>query len=281
MSVTSYAAAQLLKVVPRSAVSRALGALCEVEPPRAVLKIVLDRYSKAYRVALDEASPDQQPYRSFDAFFTRALRPGLRPIEGDAETLVSPADGKVSELGAIDDAGTMRVKGQEYRLDALLDDASLARRYAGGGFAVVYLSPRDYHRVHSPVAGRIARVRGVEGDRWPVNAIGEAHIPGLFVRNRRVVVEIETSAWGRVAVVFVGAMIVGRMTVACVDADDVKGEPPLNTFVDVDRGGELGAFHLGSTVVVAIERDRFSGFLRGPGAIRYGEALARAGGRSG
>src|SRR4029079_4413403 len=126
-----------------------------------------------------------------------------------------------SEIGAIEPHGVIRVKGQQYTLDELLDDAAWARELRGGGFGVVYLSPRDYHRVHSPIAGKITRVRGIEGDRYPVNSIGERYVPGLFVRNRRVTLEVHSPEWGRVAVILVGAMIVGRMTVVGVDQPDV------------------------------------------------------------
>jgi phosphatidylserine decarboxylase len=273
MSVVTFAAAQLLRALPRAAISRAVGSLCEAKPPPPVLRVILGAYTRAYQVATHDADPSALPYESFDAFFTRRLREGLRPIEGDDATLVSPADGRLSEVGAVTPGGSIRVKGQNYTLEQLIGDAAWARELCGGGFGVVYLSPRDYHRVHTPVAGTIVRVRGIEGDRYPVNRIGELHVPGLFVRNRRVVLDVRSPAWGRVAVVLVGAMIVGRMTVVGVDQPDVQGEHVVRR--DVARGDEIGAFHLGSTVVFAVPPP-FGGFARSPGDVTYGQALARA-----
>ena len=281
MSVVTYGFAQLLRVLPRAAISKALGSLCEAELPAPLARAVVSTYCKAYRVAMHEADPEALPYRSFDAFFTRKLKDGLRPIDGDERTLVSPADGRLSEIGRIEPHGAIRVKGQNYTLEELLGDAGWARELSGGGFGVVYLSPRDYHRVHSPVSGRIVRVRGIEGDRYPVNSIGERYVPGLFVRNRRVTVEIASPQWGRVAVVFVGAMIVGRMTVVGIDQPDVQGDHPVKPPRPVERAEELGAFHLGSTVVFAVDEEHFGGFSRATGEVSYGQGIAIARGTNG
>ncbi len=280
MSVVTYAAAKILGALPRNAISRAMGALCEARVPNPVLQPILSAYARAYQVAWDEASPAEQPYASFDAFFTRRLRPGLRPVEPDDEVLVSPADGRLVDLGRCDGRGTLSVKGRPYTIQELVSDGALARDLAGGAFAVVYLSPRDYHRVHAPVSGVIRRVRAIEGDRWPVNQVGEQHVPQLFVKNRRVVVEIDSPIWGNVAVVLVGAMIVGRMTVVGIDQDDVQGEHLLSPGLPIERGEELGAFHLGSTVVLLLPPDRFAGFSRDAQPVRYGQGLARARGLS-
>ncbi len=276
MSVMTLAAASLLRVLPRTAISRAVGALCEAELPGPMMRGIVSAYSRAYRVAVDEAQPADQPYPSFDAFFTRRLRDGLRPIEGTGHALVSPADGKISQLGTVEPRGTIAVKGQRYALEELLGDAGFARELEGGGYGVVYLSPRDYHRVHSPVDGEIVRVQAIEGDRYPVNRIGEERIPGLFVRNRRVVVEIASPSWGRVAVVFVGAIIVGRMTIVGIDQADVAGLHSFDPARPIARGDELGAFHLGSTVVFAVPRRNFKGFSRSLGGVCYGQLLAEA-----
>lgn len=276
MSVVTFAAAQLLRVLPRAAISRALGTLCEANLPAPLAKAVVGTYCRAYNVATHEADPAGIPYRSFDAFFTRKLRDGLRKVEGDARTLVSPADGLLSELGRIEAHGTIRVKKQDYTLEALLGDRAWARELCGGGFGVVYLSPRDYHRVHSPVDGDVVSVGGIEGDRWPVNSIGERYVRGLFVRNRRVVVDVRSPAFGRVAVVFVGAMIVGRMTVVGIDQPDVVGVHRVDPPRRIERGDELGAFHLGSTVVFAVPPETFGAFTRATGEIAYGQSIVVA-----
>ena len=276
MTLATYAAAQLLRVLPRNSISRAVGALCETHPPAPLMRGVVRAYSSAYRVALHEADDAGRPYASFDAFFTRKLRAGARAVEGGEDTLVCPADGRLSAAGPIEAGGTIRVKGQDYSIDELVDDAAWARELRGGAFGVVYLSPRDYHRVHSPVGGNLVRVRGIEGDRFPVNRIGELHVRRLFVKNRRVAIEIDSPSWGRVAVVLVGAMIVGRMTVVGVDQSDVQGEHRFAAPRPIERGAELGAFHLGSTVVFAVPPGAFVGFSRGLGEVLYGQAMATA-----
>lgn len=276
MTLATFAAAQLLRVLPRNAISRAVGALCETRPPAPLMQSVVRAYSAAYDVALDEADAADAPYTSFDAFFTRRLRAGARPLEGGEESFASPADGLFSAAGTVEASGTIRVKGQEYTLAELLDDPAWARELQGGAYGVVYLSPRDYHRVHSPVTGKILRVRGIEGDRFPVNRIGELHVRRLFVKNRRVAIEIASERWGRVAVVLVGAMIVGRMTVAGVDQLDVQGEHRFDPGRPIARGEELGAFHLGSTVVFAVPKGSFAGFSRPTGKVLYGQAIASA-----
>lgn len=276
MGVMTFAAAQLLRVLPRNAISRAMGALCEAQVPAPLMRGIVKAYSRAYDVNIDEACPSGLPYTSFDAFFTRKLREGARPIDGDDYTLASPADGRIVDAGRSDLAGTIQVKGKPYTLEELVGDASWARELAGGGFTVVYLSPRDYHRVHVPVSGKVVRVRGIEGDRYPVNSIGEQHVPGLFVKNRRVVIEVHSPQFGRVAVVMVGAMIVGRMSVVGIDQPDVQGEHLPSPPMEIHRGDELGKFHLGSTVVLLLPPDRFDRWVREPGDVNFGQALALA-----
>jgi phosphatidylserine decarboxylase len=170
------------------------------------------------------------------------------------------------------------VKGRPYRVEELVGDAAEARRFAGGSGCVVYLSPRDYHRVHAPVGGVIRKVRSLPGDYFPVNSIGIAHVPNLFARNRRVAIEIDADGdLGRVTVVMVVAMIVGRITVTGIDSRDVPlGEHTFATPLRVERGGEVGMFHLGSTAVVLAEKRASGRWVAGEGAIRVGEALLEA-----
>jgi phosphatidylserine decarboxylase len=271
VSVTSFAAAQLIRALPRVPLSRFVGRLCEQALPSTVSGLVQKVYCSAYDVNLAEAV-DAGPYPSFDAFFTRPLRAGVRPIAADR--VVSPADGRLSAAGPVDSGGRIVVKRQAYDVAELIGDAADAVRYRGGEFAVVYLAPSDYHRVHSPVDGTVGIVRGIPGDLYPVNSIGEAHIDGLFVRNNRVCVAIDTAELGRVSVILVGATIVGRISVSFVPEPAV---PPGVTRLDpperVARGDELGMFHLGSTAVVLFEPGVHVG--RSPGVVRYGQPLTR------
>jgi phosphatidylserine decarboxylase len=274
MTVATYAAAQILRVLPRARITRAVGRLCDVRLPAPVSAAVVGLYVKAYQVELAEAVVPEGAFPSFDAFFTRPLRQGARPLCSDPNAIVSPSDGRIESIGPVDETGSFQIKGRHYSAVDLVGDAADAARYHGGQFAVVYLSPRDYHRVHAPAAGAIPLVRSMPGDLYPVNAIGERHIPSLFARNRRVAIVIDTPSLGRVTVVMVGAMIVGRITVTAVAGRDVpigthRVDPPLA----VERGDEIGIFHLGSTAVVFVEPGVAGRFQAAIGPIRLGEPL--------
>ncbi|HEY4157727.1 MAG TPA: archaetidylserine decarboxylase [Polyangiaceae bacterium] len=273
MGLATYAAAQILRALPRVRISRVVGELCELPLTPPVSRAIMGAYSRAYRVNLAEAAPEQRAYASFDQFFTRPLKNGARAVSADA--VVSPADGKLSSIGRVDAGARIFVKGQHYDVGELIGDARDAGRYGGGEFAVVYLAPGDYHRVHSPVDGEVTLVRGVPGDLYPVNAIGERHIPRLFVRNQRAAIVIDTAGLGRVTVVMVGAVIVGRITVSALPG--LPAVPPgahaVKPALRVTRGDEVGVFHLGSTAVVLLEPGVSIG--RPVGRVRYGESLLR------
>jgi phosphatidylserine decarboxylase len=277
MSAVTYATAQMLRVLPRAYIGRAIGRLADWHWPQRVGRAVVGLYTRAYDVSMDECV-QKGKWASFDAFFTRELRAGTRPVDRDPHTVVSPADGRIESMGRIDEGGTFAVKGRPYAVDELVGDAREGRRLQGGLGCVVYLSPRDYHRVHAPVGGQIRRIRSMPGDYFPVNAIGMRHVPSLFCRNRRVAIEMDSDAGlGRVTVVMVAAMIVGRITTAGVDARDVPlGEQVFDPPLRVSRGDEIGAFHLGSTAVVLVERHAHDKWLVEEGTVRYGQALLRA-----
>ncbi len=274
MSVATYAAAQLLRVLPRTRVSRAVGLLCETPLPAPVSRAVVGLYARAYQVDLGECAPTTRPYPSFDQFFTRELRAGARPMPA-AGGIVSPSDGRIAAIGPVERDGALQVKGRPYRVAELVGDEGDAARYAGGQFTVVYLSPRDYHRVHAPAEGRVTCVRSLPGDLFPVNSIGERHVPSLFARNRRVAIVIDTASLGRVTVVMVGAIIVGRITVSAVAGRDVPlGVHVVEPALPVARGDEIGVFHLGSTAIVFAEPGAGAAWSRGLGPVRLGDPLA-------
>ena len=280
MSVATFAAAQILRLLPRVRITRAVGRLSDARISAPLASTVVGLFARAYDVDLGEAIRPEGGYDSFDSFFTRKLKEGARPTCTDPHAIVSPADGNVVALGPIEHDGRFLIKGRDYRADELLGDVDEAKRYEGGHFAVVYLSPRDYHRVHAPVAGDVSTIRSMPGDLFPVNSIGERHIDSLFSINRRVAIAIDTPPTeskplgSRVTVVMVGAMIVGRITVSAIEAHDV----PLGTHIispvqHVERGGEIGIFHLGSTAVVFVEPGD-SALTRRLGPIRLGEPLS-------
>jgi phosphatidylserine decarboxylase len=271
LTIATFAAAQVLRVVPRVRLSQAVGRLCDVNVPAPLSRLAASLYSRAYGVNLEEAEASNGAYASFDQFFTRKLRSGARPIA--EASVVSPADGRLEQLGPVSVAGSISVKATSYRVGELIGDDQEARRYDGGSFAVIYLSPGDYHRVHTPVAGKLVLVRSLPGDLFPVNRIGERHIPNLFVRNQRVALVIDTPHIGRVTVVMVGAIIVGRITVTALGGPDTRpGVYPIEPPAPLEAGDEIGVFHLGSTAVLFVEPG--VDLSHDPGPIRYGQALS-------
>jgi phosphatidylserine decarboxylase len=276
MNAITYATAQILRVLPRTRITRAMGRLADYAWPDRVGKTVVDLYCRAYGVELDECRKTSG-FSSFDEFFTRELREGARPLPEDRRIIISPSDGRVDSCGPVD-GRSFFVKGRPYRVDELVGDEAEAKRYEGGAGCVVYLSPRDYHRVHAPVDGRIVEVRSMPGDYYPVNAIGVRHVHNLFVRNRRVAIVIDTpkeSGLGRVTVVMVAAMVVGRITVTGIDARDVpegvhRYDPPL----EVHRADEIGIFRLGSTAVLFFEPGVVDRWVVTDGPVRFGQPLA-------
>jgi phosphatidylserine decarboxylase len=282
MSALTYATAQLLRVLPRAGISRVMGRAADRTWPAPLNRAVIRVYSKLYDVALHECV-QTEGWTSFDEFFTRVLREGARPIDPDPRTIVSPADGRVESMGEVDMQRTFTVKGRPYRVEELVGDAGEALRYEGGAGCVIYLSPRDYHRVHAPVAGTLAHIRSMPGDYYPVNSIGVKHVPNLFARNRRVAIAIDTppeTNLGRVTVVMVAAIVVGRITATGVDARDVPfGDHVISPAPKIERGDEIGIFHLGSTAVVFFEKRAVGSaakWLVDEGAILYGQKLLQA-----
>jgi phosphatidylserine decarboxylase len=232
-----------------------MGRLADARLHPAVASAVVGAYVRAYRVDLDDTVAPEGAFPSFDAFFTRPLRDGARPLATDPDAFVSPSDGRLEDAGPVHRDKLLKIKGRDYTVTDLVGDPAEAARYEGGQFAIVYLSPRDYHRVHTPVAGEISLIRSLPGDYFPVNAIGERHVPSLFSTNRRVAIVIDTRSKGRVTVVMVGAMIVGRITVSAIPVRDVPlGDHIIAPALPVERGDEIGMFHLGSTAVVFAEK---------------------------
>ncbi|WP_367068383.1 archaetidylserine decarboxylase [Oryzisolibacter sp. LB2S] len=243
---------------------------------------LIRRFVARYGVDMSEAAdPDIASYASFNEFFTRALRPGLRPLAKAAATC--PVDGAVSQLGAIEHDQIFQAKGHHYSTTALLGgDAQLAAQFQDGQFATIYLSPRDYHRIHMPCDGRLLRMEHVPGALFSVNPTTARGVPGLFARNERVVCLFDTPL-GPMALVLVGATIVGSM--ATVWHGQVNpprtGQPRRWDYAEqkiaLRQGEEMGRFLLGSTVVLLFARGaiRFEPGWAAARAVRMGEAMAQ------
>ena len=247
----------------------------------AILRFVLRAYPQ---INLGEAAnPDPFAYPSFNAFFTRALKPGARPLAGGERDLVSPVDGTLSQLGTVSSGQLLQAKGMHYTAAALLADAAAATRYEGGGFACIYLAPYNYHRIHMPLAGRLTATRYVPGRLYSVNAGTARIVPELFARNERVVCEFDTEL-GPLAVVMVGALFVGSIeTVFAGEINPPRTRGGLVSHIETGigrpfaRGEELGRFNMGSTVVLLLghRATRFAERLAPGTVLRLGQALAR------
>ena len=243
---------------------------------------VIRRFVARYRVDMSEtANPDIASYATFNDFFTRALRPGLRPLADAAA--VCPVDGAVSQRGAIEHDQIFQAKGHRYSTTALLGgDAQMAARFQDGSFATIYLSPRDYHRIHMPCDGRLISMEHVPGALFSVNPVTARGVPGLFARNERVVCLFDTPL-GPMALVLVGATIVGSM--ATVWHGQVNpprtGKPRRWDYADqqitLRQGDEMGRFLLGSTVVLLFARGtvQFEPDWAAQRPVRLGEAMAQ------
>ncbi len=278
---TTFAAA--MRLLPKSALSRAVGALARWEAPAPLRRALIRAFAARYRVDLSECQ-DPSAFRTFAEFFARPLKPGLRPVAPGEDVPVSPVDGVVSQSGLAEGGRLVQAKGIDYRLGDLLADEEAGRRLEGGPYATLYLSPRDYHRIHFPLGGRVVGWRYVPGELWPVSPPAVRAVPGLFCANERLVTLVE-SPLGLCAVAAVGATVVGRVRAAYdpkVPLTNRGGGPRRRDYGEalrVEKGQELGAFEMGSTVIAVFEKGRVRLLARvAPGErVRVGEAIgARA-----
>jgi phosphatidylserine decarboxylase len=277
----------LLRILPHHLLSRVVlwATRIRITPIKnALIRAVARHYANDLTMA-DAAQPDAFAYASFNAFFTRALRADARPIAGDDATLVSPVDGTVSQLGAIEADQIFQAKGHHYSTDALLAGAAQgwASRFRNGQFATLYLAPYNYHRIHMPTDGVLRECWYVPGRLYPVNVEAATQIPGLFARNERLILLFEGSC-GPFAVIFVGALFVGSMTT--VLHGDVAPRwvrritrLPLPKGIDLHlaRGAEVGRFNMGSTVILLFGHDaiQLKATLAPGQRIRMGTDLGR------
>lgn len=269
-------------LLPQLALSRLAGRLADRHWPPALMSRVIRWFINRYGVNMDEAAePDPAAYPSFNAFFTRALKPGLRPVAEGEHVLVSPADGTISQLGQISGDRIFQAKGQDFSLAELLGgDPQKAAAFTGGSFATIYLSPKDYHRIHMPVAGQLREMIHIPGKLFSVNPATAANVPNLFARNERVVCLFDTR-FGPMALVLVGAMIVGSVETTWAGIV-VPGEGPVtecrydgDKAVRFVKGEEMGRFRLGSTVVMVLPKDcvHWRSDLVPGKSVRMGEAF--------
>lgn len=241
--------------LPHHLISRLVGHLAECRTPW-LKNLMIEQFIRLFNVDMSQArEPDPRTYDCFNAFFTRAMRDDARPI---GEGLVSPTDGFLSQSGRIEHGTLIQAKGQAYSLTALLGgDNRRAAPFRQGSFATIYLSPRDYHRVHMPLSGTLREMTYVPGRLFSVNLATAAHVPGLFARNERLVCIFDTDH-GPMAMVLVGAMIVAAIeTVWAGQVTPLSGQVQTTRFdepITLAKGAEMGRFKLGSTVIMCFTK---------------------------
>lgn len=272
-------------LLPKRLISRLIHRLTRIRWPwfkNAFIRV----FCRLYDVDMSEAQQsDATAFESFNAFFTRELRAGVRPIAPEEDVIACPVDGTVSQAGEIDGDTLIQAKGRHYTLQALLGDESAANSYRGGSFATIYLAPYNYHRIHMPVTGTLTRMHYLPGQLFSVNEATVDRVDRLFARNERVVSEFAT-AIGPMAMVLVGALNVG--SIETVWAGEVTpGAPRLNTSINyrhdgedsvsILRGDEMGRFNMGSTVIVLLPPDnaQLDASLTPGRAVKLGQAIGQ------
>ena len=255
---------------------------------RALKNALIDNFVVRYRPDMSDAEqPEPRAYESFNAFFTRALRPGARPADADPAALASPVDGAVSQIGRLDGSWLVQAKGHAYTLESLLaGEERWAALFRGGAFATLYLAPCNYHRVHMPLTGTLRAAWYVPGQLFSVNAVTAASVPGLFARNERIVCVFEDATLS-FALVLVGALFVGSMSTVW-HGEVTPRSPRQRSALPLDggqaplllsKGEEMGRFNMGSTVIVLLPpgRSEWAAALAPGSAVRVGQTLARLG----
>ena len=252
-------------ITPQLGVSNLAGRLADNDRSPALKNRVIKWFIGRYGVDMSEAAePNPEAYATFNDFFTRELKPGIRPLADGEKTLVSPVDGAISQLGQVTGDRIFQAKGQSFSLSELLggEEATTAP-FADGEFSTIYLSPKDYHRIHMPMAGTLRQMIHVPGKLFSVNPVTAENVPNLFARNERVVCIFDTAS-GPMALVLVGAMIVGSVETRWagvvvpgrrqVTSTLYEGEQAIS----FDKGEEMGRFRLGSTVIMVMPKGSVS-----------------------
>ncbi|MBK8014507.1 MAG: phosphatidylserine decarboxylase [Deltaproteobacteria bacterium] len=276
MSVRDKAFVATMHILPKKPLSRTVRRLASLRAPS-----VVRRFAARYGASVEEAELPIESYGSVLEFFTRRLKPGARPIAEDPDALVCPVDGAFLAAGVVATGRLYQAKGREFTLNALLADEGAETFFRAGSYAIVYLAPGDYHRIHAPVSGQITGSTYIPGTLFPVNEASMNGVDALLARNERLITHIDAGPLGRVDVVMVGATCVGHM-IACYDPD-VKTNAGATAIArrqydepkPIERGAELGVFEMGSTVVLVTERPIAWPTRDARSTVRMGTELGR------
>jgi phosphatidylserine decarboxylase len=284
LSLGERMAQKAWRFLPKRFLSRMIGWGARRRLPGPLQRSLLQSYASAYRLECAEAEHPIAEYPSLQLFFTRRLVQGARVLPVDEKLIVAPSDGVVCEAGLATAGRLLEAKGSAFTLQNLLADDGLAGRLTDGPYVVIYLSPRDYHRVHFPMAGKVVSWTHIPGKLFPVGSKSVKREPGLFAKNERFVTVVDSAA-GRYAVVMVAAVGVGHIT-AAYDAEVATHQggfasggvrhKQFSAPIAVERGQELGVFNLGSTTITLFEPGRLAlNALLSDQPIRMGEPVGR------
>lgn len=282
-TIRERAAVGALRWAPKGLYSAAIGWGARVTIPRPLRPIMYRAFARQVGASLDEVELPLDVYESFSQFFARRLRAGARPLEADESAIVSPCDGTVAATGHAAEGRLIQAKGRDYALAQLLGNDELSAKLLGGPYLTIYLSPANYHRVHSPISADLVGYSHLPGTLFPVNALFSRSVDGLMATNERVVFHLQTEV-GAAALVMVAAIGVSNIEITH-DALETrhlrrrKRSPHRVEFerpIPVSRGEELGIFHLGSTTILIFEPGRIRpGSLREGDAVRLGQEICR------
>ncbi len=285
----------ILAMLPKNLISRIAGIIMRIYIPKFLRNFIIGGFARKYRIRLSDAQKPVSEYPNLDAFFTRKLKPGLRPLPEKNIIAISPVDGMLSSFGSIDsNQSLIQAKGFTYTLADFLQNSTLADQFSNGFFLTFYLSPQDYHRIHSPICGAIAGSAYIPGKLWPVNEWAVNHVQRLFAVNERMITYQQSGSLDEntealsdetiiaqidTATIMVGALNVGKMSLAYTDIQSntwwrsgFHWQRQKNSYLKT--GDEMGTFHLGSTVIVLFKSGIFipkSGLK--PGKILMGTEI--------
>ncbi len=270
----------IFKIIPKGFISRLFGFLTRLHLPQGILNPVIEWYCKKYGVKKEEILYPEDGFKTFDQFFTRYVKSGVHTFDNAEKSVISPVDGRIYNFGKINNNSIIQAKGIEYYLDDLIP-SNTYREFIDGSFVTIYLSPADYHHIHSPVSGSITGYFSIPGKLFTVQEFMVNGLKGLFSKNERVISYIKNDN-GLAAVCKIGAMNVGRITLSYSDVVTNRTIRKRREYFyssdtqpHVDKGEEVGVFHLGSTVILLFQKDmvKFDN-IEPDSLIRLGERIA-------
>ena len=266
----------VLKLLPKNLFSCLIGYIANLALPKILLNIWIKIFIRIYKIDMTDSK--QKSFKTFNAFFTRELDPQARPISQDTDSIVSPVDGLISHFGNIQDNEIIQVKGISYPLENLLINKKYFEIFKNGSFITIYLTPKHYHRIHSPISGDIKELYYIPGTLFPVNFFAVENIPGLFTLNERIITLIKNEELGFVSVIKVGATVVGKIKVVYDTIESNKMRHTIHkeySQIKISKGEELGRFEMGSTVILLFQNQiKFDSLQLGQ-EIFFGRQIAK------